>query len=227
MSYLEHSRYRGFDGVMIACVDFYDPEVEELVRSDIPVVTIDHLFNNRCAIISDNVSGMRDLVQYVYSMGHRRIAYIHGASSAVTQNRLSSFYKTCEELGIDVPAEYIGEAPYRDTNGAYLETKRLLGLKEIPTCILYPDDFSCFGGINAINELELKIPDDISIAGYDGLRIARHFEPKLTTIIQDTGRLGREAALKLISLIENPKSTITEQIVVPGMLFEGNSVKHL
>ena len=119
MSYLEHSRYRGFDGVMIACVDFYDPEVEELVRSDIPVVTIDHLFNNRCAIISDNVSGMRDLVQYVYSMGHRRIAYIHGASSSVTQNRLSSFYKTCEELGIDVPAEYIGEAPYRDTNGAY------------------------------------------------------------------------------------------------------------
>lgn len=93
--------------------------------------------------------------------------------------------------------------------------------------ILYPDDFSCFGGINAINELELKIPDDISIAGYDGLRIARHFEPKLTTIIQDTGRLGREAALKLISLIENPKSTITEQIVVPGVLFEGNSVKHL
>ena len=227
MSYLEHSRYRGFDGVVLACIDFGDPEVIELVRSDIPVVTIDHLFNNRCAIISDNVSGMRDLVQYVYSMGHRRIAYIHGASSAVTQNRLSSFYKTCEELGIDVPAEYIGEAPYRDTNGAYLETKRLLGLKEIPTCILYPDDFSCFGGINAINELELKIPDDISIAGYDGLRIARHFEPKLTTIIQDTGRLGREAALKLISLIENPKSTITEQIVVPGVLFEGNSVKHL
>ena len=227
MSYLEHSRYRGFDGVVLACIDFGDPEVIELVRSDIPVVTIDHLFNNRCAIISDNVSGMRDLVQYVYSMGHRRIAYIHGASSAVTQNRLSSFYKTCEELGIDVPAEYIGEAPYRDTNGAYLETKRLLGLKEIPTCILYPDDFSCFGGINAINELELKIPDDISIAGYDGLRIARHFEPKLTTIIQDTGRLGREAALKLISLIENPKSTITEQIGVPGVLFEGNSVKHL
>ena len=207
--------------------DFYDPEVEELVRSDIPVVTIDHLFNNRCAIISDNVSGMRDLVRYIYSMGHRRIAYIHGAPSSVTQSRLSSFYKTCEELEIDVPADYIGEAPYRDTNGAYLETKRLLGLKQAPTCILYPDDFSCFGGINAINELGLKIPDDISVVGYDGLRLARHFEPKLTTIIQDTERLGREAALKLISLIENPKSTITEQITVPGVVFEGNSVKRI
>lgn len=227
MTYLEHSRYRGFDGVMIACVDFYDPEVEELVRSDIPLVTIDHLFNNRCAIVSDNVAGMRDLVRYVYSMGHRRIAYIHGAPSSVTQSRLSSFYKTCEELGVKVPADYVGEAPYRDTNGAYLETKRILGLKKAPTCILYPDDFSCFGGINAINELGLKIPDDISVVGYDGLRLARHFEPKITTIIQDTERLGREAALKLISLIENPKTTITEQITVPGVVFEGNSVKRL
>lgn len=227
MSYLEHSRYRGFDGVMIACVDFYDPEVEELVRSDIPVVTIDHLFNNRCAIVSDNVKGIRDLVHYVYGMGHRQIAYIHGAASAVTQNRLSSFYKTCEELGVEVPSEYIGEAPYRDTQGAYVETKRLLKLENPPTCILYPDDFSCFGGINAINELDLKIPEDISVAGYDGLRIARYFEPKIATIVQDTERLGRAAAMKLISLIENPKTTINEQILIPGQVFEGNSVKRL
>ena len=91
MSYLEHARYRGFDGVVIACVDFYDPEVLELVRSNIPVVTIDHLFNNRMAIISDNVKGMKDLLTFVYNKGHRRIAYIHGADSAVTQSRLASF----------------------------------------------------------------------------------------------------------------------------------------
>ena len=100
-------------------------------------------------------------------------------------------------------------------------------MKDPPTCILYPDDFSSFGGINAINSRGLKIPDDISIAGYDGIRIARHFEPQLTTIIQDTKRLGEEAALKLISLIENPKSTITEQIVVTGEIFEGKSVAKL
>lgn len=227
MSYLEHSKYRGFDGVVIACVDFDDPEVDELVRSDIPVVTVDHLFNNRCTIVSDNVKGMSDLVRYIYEMGHRKIAYIHGADSAVTQSRLSSFYKTCEELNISVPAEYIGEAPYRNTQGAYMETLRLLEIKDMPTCIIYPDDFSCFGGINAINAKGLKIPDDISVAGYDGIRIARHFEPPLTTIIQDTERLGREAAVKLISLIENPKTTITEQIIVAGELFPGKSVARL
>ena len=198
MSYLEHSRYRRFDGVVIACVDFDDPEVEELVRSEIPVVTIDHLFNNRSAIISDNVKGIRDLVYHIYKLGHRRIAYIH--------------------------SEYIREAPYRNTKGTYTETEKLLDLKNPPTCILYPDDFSCFGGINAINARGLKIPDDISVAGYDGIRIGRHFQPQLTTITQDTERLGREAAIKLVNLIENPKTTLTEQIVVEGTVFEGNSV---
>ena len=224
MSYLEHSRYRGFDGVVIACVDFDDPEVEELVRSDIPVVTIDHLFNNRCTIISDNIKGMRDLVRYVYEMGHRKIAYIHGADSAVTQSRLSSFYRTCEELKVKVPADYVREAPYRNTQGTYEQTLKLLNLDNPPTCILYPDDFSCFGGINAITARGMNVPADISVAGYDGIRIARHFEPKLTTIKQDTERLGKEAAVKLINLIENPKITLTEQIVVEGTVFKGNSV---
>ena len=78
MRYLEHCKYRRFDGVVMACADFYDQEILELVRSDIPLVTIDHVYNNRSTVISDNVKGMRDLVEYIYRMGHRRIAYIHG-----------------------------------------------------------------------------------------------------------------------------------------------------
>ena len=59
MSYLEHCRYRNVDGVVIACVNFYEPQVVELVNSEVPVVTIDHVFNNRMAILSDNVLGLR------------------------------------------------------------------------------------------------------------------------------------------------------------------------
>ncbi len=227
MTYLEHARYRGFDGVVIACVDFGDPEVGELVRSDIPVVTIDHLFDNRSTIISDNVKGMNDLICYIYEMGHRKIAYIHGADSAVTQSRLSSFYRTCEELKLSVPVGYIREAAYRNIQEAYGETCKLLDLRNPPTCIIYPDDFSCFGGIAAIQARGLKIPDDVSVAGYDGIGIARNFEPKLTTIIQDTKRLGAEAANKLINLIEYPGTTINEQIIVTGEVFAGSSVKKL
>lgn len=227
MSYLEHSKYRGFDGVVLACIDFNDPEVIELVQSDIPVVTIDYLFNNRIAVISDNVSGMKDLLEYVHSKGHRKIAYIHGADSAVTNSRLSSFYRTAEDLGLEVPDEYIREAAYRNTVNTYQVTNELLDLPEPPTCILYPDDFAAFGGINAIRERGLRIPEDISVAGYDGIRAARHLEPKLTTVQQDTEQIGCKAARELISLIERPKTTIVEQIIVPGKVVEGKSVATL
>ncbi len=227
MSYLEHSRYRGFDGVVIACINFYEPEVEELVRSEIPVVTIDHIFNNRICILSDHVKGMRDLLTYIYELGHRKIAYIHGADSSVTRNRLASFYRTAEQLGLKIPDDYVRESPYRDTESAYRMTKSLLSLKNPPTCICYPDDFASFGGMNAIKESGLRIPEDISIAGYDGIRAGRHIEPQLTTINQDTARIGRLAAEKLVSLVENPKTTIIEQINVEGELFPGKSVKKL
>ena len=224
MSYLEHARYRGFDGVVIACVDFYDPEVLELVRSNIPVVTIDHLFHNKMAIISDNVKGMRDLLMFVYQKGHRRIAYIHGTDSAVTQSRLSSFYKTTQELGLDIPDEYIKEAAYRDTDATFAKTMELLDLPNPPTCILYPDDFSSYGGINAIKDRGMNIPQDISIAGYDGIRIGRHLEPQLTTLRQDTAQIGAQAAENLIQLIENPKTTLARMVVIEGEVFEGKTV---
>lgn len=227
MSYLEHSKYRGFDGVAIACIDFSDAEVVELLQSELPVVTIDYVFNNRIAVCSDNVSGMRDLTEYICRKGHRRIAYIHGAGSAVTTSRLSSFYKTTEQFGIEIPDTYVREAPYRDADKTYKITNELLDLLTPPTCIIYPDDFAAFGGVNAIRERGLRIPEDISVAGYDGIMAARYLEPRLTTVQQDTEQLGCVAARELISLIERPKSTIIEQISVKGSLVEGASVSTL
>ena len=228
MTYLEHSKYRGIDGVVIACVDFSDPEVVELVQSDIPVVTIDHTFDKRTAIISDNVKGMNELITYIYEVcGHRRIAYIHGADSSVTQNRIASFYRTMESFGEDVPDEYVLEGIYRDTDTAYRQTLKLLDLKNPPTCIIYPDDFSCIGGINAIKSRGFSIPGDISVAGYDGINVAKVLEPKITTIEQDTKTIGKRAAEKLINLIEKPKTALIERVIVEGKLLTGDSVRRL
>lgn len=224
LSILEHCRFRGFDGVVIACVDFEDPQVVELVQSEFPVVTIDYLFDNGIAVMSDNIKGMRDLVTYIYEKGHRRIAYIHGEDSSVTQKRVSSFYKTLEELDLEIPDEYVKEVPYRDTAMAEKATRELLKLEKRPTCILYPDDYACYGGINAIREMGLRIPEDVSVAGYDGIAIGRGMEPQLTTISQDTQRLGSEAARRLISLIERPKSTLLETVMVGGILYAGGTV---
>ncbi len=227
MSYYEHSKYRGVDGVVIACIDFTDPDVIELINGELPVVTIDHVFDNRTAIVSDNIKGMKDLISYIYDMGHRKIAYIHGADSSVTRNRVGSFHKTLGELGIKVPDEYVKCGIYHDPDTTAKLTKDLLELKDRPTCIIFPDDFSCIGGINAIKEEGLRVPEDISVAGYDGILLSQVLEPKLTTLQQNTKLMGKSAAEKLIALIENPKESIIERVVVEGEVLRGNSVRRI
>ena len=224
-SYLQHCLYRGVDGVVIACVDFTDPQVQELVDSGIPLVTIDHVFNNRLAVVSDNVSGMEALVRYVYGKGHRKIAFLHGERTTVTFNRLTGFYRACEELGLEIPEEYIRECVYHDPSRCAQATRELLELPDRPTCIIFPDDYSYIGGMNTITEMGLRIPEDISAVGYDGIHLAKVL--RLTTYSQNVEELGRTAAQRLISLIEHPKTTLIDRVLVPGGLLEGTSVKSL
>ncbi len=226
-SYLNHARYRRFDGVIIANVHFDDPEVIELVNSDIPVVTINHIYNDTTAILSDDVDGMTALVDFAIKNGHRKIAYIHGADSSVTKSRLITFNQKMEEYGIDIPEGYVEESPYRDMHGAYETTLKLLEREDIPTCILYPDDYASYGGIRAINEKGLKVPEDISVIGYDGIRVARHIRPRLTTYRQNTDEMGTQAARNLIDLIERPNTTLIKQVVIKGNLLEGDTLKKL
>ena len=226
-SYLQHCLYRGVDGVVIASVDFSDPMVLELIHSGIPVVTIDHMFNGRMAIMSDNVSGMETLVRYVAGRGHRRLAFIHGEKTTVTDGRLTGFYRGCQALEIPVREECILEGAYHDVQRCYEATKKLLALPQRPSCIFFPDDFSYIGGYNAIMEAGLKIPEDISAVGYDGIRLAEVVNPSLTTWRQNTEDLGREAAARLFELIEHSKTALIDRYVVSGRLLEGQSVADL
>ncbi|MDO5400796.1 MAG: LacI family DNA-binding transcriptional regulator [Eubacteriales bacterium] len=224
-SYLQHCRYRGVDGVVIACVDFRDPRVQELVDDRIPVVTIDYIFNDRLAVVSDNVSGMEQLVRYIYSRGHRRIAYLHGQDNPVTRSRLTGFYRACEALDLHIPPQYIVPSTYYTPERCRIDTRRLLQLDPRPTCIIFPDDFSYMGAMDALAEAGLRVPEDISVAGYDGISLARVLH--LTTYSQDTRILGQTAARQLISLIERPKTTVTDRILVRGHLVEGSTVRDI
>jgi LacI family transcriptional regulator len=227
MSYLEHCKYRNCDGLMIAGVDFEDPEVLELVNSNIPAVVIDHVFDYRSAVTLDNVQSIHDLVHYIYNRGHRKIAFIHGDDVTVTKYRLASFYKTCEELGISVPPEYMRAAHFHDPPSCTVATRELLALHNRPTCIMYPDDFAFIGGREEIERQGLSIPEDISVVGFDGIYLSQIFRPRLTTIKQDTEKIGVEAANLLVKAMTSPKVYIPTHIIIPGTLLEGDSVKQL
>ncbi len=227
MTYCEHAFYRNCDGVIIATVDFKDPGVLALVDSRIPTVTLDHVFDGCTSVLSDNVGGMTQIVEYLYEKGHRNIGIIHGEDTAVTQKRMASFRKTCEKVGIQISEEHIKTSMYHDPKGTALATKELLSMKNKPTCIIFPDDFSAIGGMNEIEKQGYLIPEDISVIGYDGILLSQVIRPKLTTYKQDAEKMGKIAASILIEEIENPKVFIPQQIVVEGKLLEGGTVKQI
>lgn len=227
ISYVEHARYRNCDGVVIASVDYTEHAVMDLVNSGIPVVTIDRVFDNCGSVISDNISGAAEIVKYVHSLGHRRIAFIHGEDTAVTRHRVASFCRTCKELGIEVPEEYLVPSVYTEPDAAAILTRKLLELPNPPTCILYPDDISYIGGMNEIEKLGLSIPADISAVGYDGADVSQMLRPRLTTLKQDAEKMGESAAEELVRAVEGGRTYIPGRIVVPGSLLIGGTVRDL
>lgn len=225
MTYYEHCRYRDLDGVIIACADFEKPEVLELIEGVIPTVTIDYIFNNCTSVVSDNVKGMSELVRYVYNKGHRKIAYIHGQKEkAVTRDRLAAYYNVLEELHVEIKDEYVVPSSYLDSEKAELATYELLDLKEPPTCIIYPDDLSVTGGNNALRNRGMNAPGDISLAGYDGIKLSQMLNPRITTVKQNTEKIGKRAARELINTIEKPKNAFAKRVMVEGVIIPGESV---
>lgn len=224
MTYLEHCRYRNVDGVCMVCADFYSTEVSELATSDIPCVTIDHAFNNRSCVMSENLQGVQQLVRYAYDKGHRKIAFVHGQRSSVTENRITGYYRALNELELTPRSDYLVSALYDSPTSGYQAMMQLMKLPEPPTCVLMPDDHSALGALEAAAELKLRVPEDVSIAGYDGIRLGQMLHPKLTTIKQDTKRMGMQAALYLIDRIENPRTAVSEVGCIPTKLIPGESI---
>lgn len=223
--YLERCRACRLDGLAIVCGDFNSEAVKELVRSELPCITVDYMFRRVPAVLSDNETGVQKLVEYAIRRGHKKIAFVHGHNnSVVTKTRISQFINIMEYYKLPVPEGYLREGLY----GNILETRRIvlemLKMPDRPTCILLPDDLSYLGAMEAAKELCMRIPEDISFAGYDGIPLTQTLTPKLTTIHQNSEKIGIAAAGRLIDLIEHPASTSRLPIILPVELQEGGTI---
>ena len=227
-SIAEHCRQRGIEGVCILCGDFVSPQYKALAASGLPCVSVDHIYKGVPAVLSDNETGVQKLVDYAISMGHRRIAFIHGHNnSVVTRTRVGQFGNSMGYHNLPVPKEYIRDGLYHDIACTRRHVLELLRLPEPPTCILLPDDMTYFGAQEAARELSLRIPEDISFAGYDGIPLTQALKPTLTTIRQNSDDMGRVAARLLTDLIERPETASRKPRIFTVELFEGGTMARL
>lgn len=223
-TFLEQAEEKNYAGIFIPCINFADPEVVSLMSCGLPVATIDADVDGIISVKSDNEGGMTSLMEYIISLNHRRIAFITGDDCTVTNIRLSAYLNCMKKAGIDVPAEYIRQGRFRNINTTTLLTEELMRLPEIPSCIIYPDDYAAIGGLNVLRARGFEIPSEISVAGFDGNDLMLHYEPRITTVVQNKKGLGETAANHLLEWIENPEYKPGETIVIDTEFQKGRSV---
>lgn len=226
--YYSHALARNYDGLAILSCDFTSSGITGLVKSEIPTVTLDCFYDlDHAAVMSDYTAGINELLEYVISMGHKKIAMIHGEKTWVTDERIQAFNKVCKAHGIDVPAEYFAEGLYHDPVTSSAATEVFLSLPEPPTCIFYPDDYAALGGIRELTSRGLTPGKDISIVGYDGIALTSMMIPPLTTYEQNGETIGRVMAEALINKIENPENFEPKKEMITGRLIKGGTVVKL
>jgi DNA-binding LacI/PurR family transcriptional regulator len=199
---------RSVDGFLFAVsparYDCYD----HLKRRDIPFVLINNYHKGLSSVDARPEPGMRAAFEHACGLGHNRFGYITGDLNFKNGvDRLNTFRTLVKEFAIEA-AEEVGD--FSRTSG-YQSTIRLLSasVSQRPTLIMTASDRAAYGAVAACAELGVRVPEEVSIIGYDGLHPARDISPRLSTVQNPIEQSGHDAAALLIELISGKRRRAT------------------
>ncbi|CCQ96497.1 Transcriptional regulator, LacI family [[Clostridium] ultunense Esp] len=230
-TYTTLCRERSVDGVVLLLTGEGKKKTEtltELQESDIPCVAIDIPMEGRvCTYVeSDNYHGSKEAMSHLFDLGHERIAFIGGDEISKTSfDRLRGYQDALMERKIGFNPTYV-QLGYFSREKAYTATKEIMLKHPEITAFFAASDEMAFGVIDALTELGYKVPEDVSVVGFDDIKEAKTFSPPLTTVRQDKYGLGSEAAGLLLKFIENPEPEI-HPVVLPCKLVVRSSTSRL
>jgi LacI family transcriptional regulator, galactose operon repressor len=194
---------------VIAVVNELTPaDIAALSRAHLPLVVIDPLNLPRARVTSvgsTNFAGGIAATQHLLALGHRRIGYLGGpVSAACNQARLHGYRAAMEAAGAPVPDGYVRTGNFRYQDGL-VGGAALFDLPEPPTAVFAGSDETAAGVIEAARSRGLRIPEDLSIVGFDDTEVARHASPPLTTVRQPLRELGGVALRTALRLAAGEK----------------------
>jgi DNA-binding LacI/PurR family transcriptional regulator len=193
------------DGVIVADLRVDDPRPRILHELGLPAITLGRPEGRRhCpAVVLEDVAGVVASVEHLIALGHERIAFVGGPETFLhSRNRRRAWRSALQRLSLRddlyTPGDFGGTSGARAT--ARLMRRRTT---ERPTAILYANDLMAVAGTAAIARSGRRVPDDVSIVGYDDIAVAAHMHPALTTVRQDATAWGRAAARAVFELVED------------------------
>ncbi|TVP85731.1 MAG: LacI family transcriptional regulator [Acholeplasmataceae bacterium] len=228
LSYYQWCMNKRVDGVYIVVGNYDDQGLYELVSSNIPCVSTDMMLKGLHTVISDNDQGIRIALEYIRDeLKKQRVAMISGPpSSKAFEERLLAYETYMPMMGLERHEGYVVFCEsFGFTSGYRAIHDMIKSVSIMPEVILVASDDIALGVLKGLKDIDIRVPDDIQVIGFDDIAFAKHFTPSLTTIAQDQKALGETAAKQLIYLMENGDQEIPEVLKLPVELIRRESTK--
>jgi DNA-binding LacI/PurR family transcriptional regulator len=232
---------RNIEGVAVMTFgaerSFTDHLTDQLIQSNIPLVFIDDGPDRpQISLLKVNYrKGIRQSIQHLAALGHRKVAFVSGPKGLhAAASRYEAFVESLKECGISPNAEWIIEGDYT-LEGGVAAMEQLLNCRDKPTALLCSNDMTAIGVLQKLYRVDLRIPGDFSVIGFDNIQIGQITAPSLTTIEMSRDALAKAALATLRRQVECPNSSTqkldfeiqTELVVRESTGFPRGTMLHL
>lgn len=226
LKYLEILQDKEVDGIIFLTTDETEEQVEFFRKYGKPVVTVDRKFRKMeiPSVGVDDYEASYKAVNYLINMNHTEIAMVRAPLDDQSHgfHRFSGYKQAMADHGLDVHEDWVVEGDFTVKAG-YDAMMKLLSSSTSPTAVFFASDLMAVGGIRCITDSGMRVPDDISVIGFDDIPIASMFIPSLTTTRQPTADIGMKAMEKLLKLIDGKEEELHTKF--PTQLILRNSTK--
>nr|WP_241254735.1 substrate-binding domain-containing protein [Brevibacillus sp. SYP-B805] len=221
LKYLRLFKEKQVDGIIVGSVHFLDEHGHYLKENQVPLVVTGHDLPGYDipTVNVNNVQAAFDATSYLISQGHRRIACIPGPlwDPPCGLDRLGGYRKAMRAHGLSIPDGYVAEGDFTAKSG-YEAMARIMQAAERPTAVFVATDLMAVGAMNYLHDQGIRVPEDISVMGFDNLEIASLTRPMLTTVHNDPYMYGQAAGQNLLKQLRSEPveriSTVPHSLVI-------------
>jgi DNA-binding LacI/PurR family transcriptional regulator len=194
------------DGVIFLAPPSGAASIEIIKRGGLPHVVLGSSDYSACSYVVDNAQGVRLGMQHLYDLGHRRIAYMSGFKTmSDSHTRLAAYVDFMDSRGLEVPDSYIGQGDFT-LGGSYPAARAILAQRPAPTAVYCANDEMAFAIQRAAHELGARVPEDLSVAGFDDNPFSSYVVPALTTVRQPISEMGSAALSAVVGAVRTQAS---------------------
>jgi len=212
---VQDMRERQVDGLIICSASFSAEQRRKLLEYGIPIVMVNDQAAEeyRYSIYHDDVDGSRQVTRHLLELGHQRIAYLgNSLSGRTTQDRLTGFRQEMAAARLNIPDEYAYEVPGGRPEDGFNALRYFLDLPQRPTALFCFNDMLAIGMLTGLHNHGIRIPEDISLVGFDNIVFSAYTSPPLTTLDQPKRYIGAEAARLILNLLDTSEEDPNQEI---------------